>query len=185
MGTYRQTYAYSCGAVAARNLIAGYVETNSYGTVPSENDLMTALGTTREGTAFGSNWPKGINQYITGQYYTVTWGSNYPDWKTAMATKIMYTINNLSSQMVYIDGRYQVKSFVGFNVIADMYYTTSITNPIDPIYKSKAAHYICIYGYDDKVSKYNVVDSNGKAPLQYTAFYQSVADATKERGIIW
>ena len=55
VGTYMQTTGYNCGPATARNIINGYVYKHG-GSVPSEATLASNLGTTTNGTNFGSTW---------------------------------------------------------------------------------------------------------------------------------
>lgn len=166
VGTFRQSQSYTCGPASARNLINGYVYING-GTVPSESTLSTALGTTTSGTSFSATpWQNTLNTYASGNNYLLTWAST--NWNTNLATRVISTIDKPGC----------------YNVIGDLYNGATST-PIHSVYANGAAHYICIYGYNNSDGYYYVSDSNSAAPVTYTTPYINMANSTQQRGIVW
>lgn len=180
VGLYRQELPYSCGAAAARNLIAGYVQAQ-YGTVPDEATLRAALSTTTSGTDFNDiNWENTLNTYAPGNSYRLKWGTS--NWEYEMRYRVLFTIDQGWTWPYY--PYYYFTD--GYNVIANMYYTNGVSEAMISYYnKKRVAHYICIHGYDDVIDEYYIVDSNENVPIQYQATFSSTALATQQRGIIW
>ncbi len=147
-------------------MIYGYVR-SAGGTCPSEATLRSNLGTTTAGTDFGSKIPTTLNQYAPGNNYTLTWGTA-SGWTNTMASDIEYTINKTGS----------------YDVIGDLYHGASST-PIHSAYQNGAAHYICVYGYNNTSRYFYIADSNSAAPVQYTTPYTNLGNSTQQRGIIW
>jgi len=166
VGTMRQSLSYTCGPASARNLINGYVWVNG-GTVPTEAHLVTDLGTTSSGTAFSATpWQNTLNSHSPGNNYTLQWATS--NWNTNLANKVMYTIDKSNN----------------YDVIGDLYHGATST-PVNPVYSNGAAHYICVYGYNDSSHIYYIADSYTAAPVTYTTPYINLANSTQQRGIVW
>lgn len=182
VGTFRQALSYTCGPAAARNLIKGYVDTNSWdpnfkATVPTESTLRKDLGTTTAGTNFdATKWQNTLNKYVPENGYLLSWGTS-SGWESTLASRVIYTID----YVYYITWGYGRS---GFNVIGNINHG-STTTPIHDHYKNGAAHYICIYGYDDINKMYYISDSNSAVPVTYKASYRNTANSTQARGIVW
>ncbi len=130
--------------------------------------MATQLGTTSSGTDFNSTkWETVLNKYAPGNNYTLSWGTS-TGWNSSLAIKVMSTID---------------KSYC-YNVIGNLYHGATST-PINPVYANGAAHYICIYGYNDVSDYYRVADSYSAAPMLYTTPYLNMSNSTKSRGVIW
>ncbi|MDR3288810.1 MAG: C39 family peptidase [Peptococcaceae bacterium] len=169
VGSYKQAQSYTCGPAAARNAIAGYLSKNGLSSLPTEATLASALGTTTAGTGFDATlWQNVMNQYAPGNNYTLVWGTT-SGWSASLSAKVIYAIDKTNN----------------YDVIADLYHGATST-PINAAYASGAAHYVCIYGYNDSAQTYNVSDSNtAVSQTLYTTTYAKMANATQQRGIIW
>ena len=173
VGLFRQSKGYTCGPASARNLINGFVYYNytfankAGGVVPSEETLEHELETTTSGTDFdASKWQPVLKKY-TDRAYTLSWGSS-TNWETSLKTKIMSTIDDPNC----------------YNVIANINHGSTST-PIHEVYGKKAAHYVCVYGYNDTTKEFIIADPNEKAPAQFRCSYKALANSTRNRGVIW
>lgn len=172
VGTFMQTTGYNCGPATARNIIHGYVY-NHGGTVPSEATLARALGTTTNGTNFGTTWISVMDKYVPGNRYELTYG--YKDsaaWANRLRQIVPFTINKSKN----------------YGIVANINHDPTIAdNTIHPYYANrKVAHYVAVHGYDgDRV---HISDSNNRMSSYsrlYTTGYYSLGKSTQKRGVIW
>jgi len=168
VGHFKQVYSNTCGPVSAKNLISGYTQKNG-GNSPSETTLAANMNVVLggAGASFDATiWQSTLNAYAPGNNYSLTWAGS--GWNTSLANKVIYTIDKSAN----------------YDVIFDLYHG-AISDPVRPEYANGIAHYICAYGYNDVSKLYYISDSYSAVPQTYSCTYQSAADSTQSRGVIW
>ena len=167
-----QTTGYNCGPATARNIINGYVYKHG-GSVPSEATLASNLGTTTNGTNFGSTWVNVMNKYAPGNNYTLTWGySNSTDWANRLRTIVPFTINKSKN----------------YGIVANINHgPRAASETIHSYYANKnVGHYVAVHGYDG--DRAHISDSNNGMTNYnrlYTTGYYSLGRSTQNRGVVW
>ena len=174
VGKFEQEKYYTCGPAAAKNLVNGYAYANGL-SVPSEYTFEKALGTTKDGTGFGPNWTRVLNQYAPGNNYTRESGNDYPvldNWIKKVQNSVIWTIDKSKN----------------YNVIANLYHDPAKASwCVNDVYANKqVAHYVTIYGYTP--NGVYISDSNQLFTDSTRTYYTgnwSMGYTTQARGIVW
>lgn len=163
-----QANTWYCGPATAVNIVNGY---NGYSRI-TQSGAANLLGTTTNGTDFGTNWYDVLNTTYMGKTYNRAWG--YSNWAANLADKCIGTIWN---------GR-----GVALNVV--MTPNTTYLPGFDAS-DGNVYHYIAAYGfesYDPSRRKICYIEPyaeySGVAAAQKVTF-QQMALATQTHGIIY
>lgn len=178
LGDYQKVYlpmpyeaqitGWYCGPAAAVNVINGY---QGY-TYASQSWAAQQLGTTGNGTNFGTNWLNVLNTSTMGKSYAVGYGSY--DWARELADKTIGT---------FLSGR---------GVVLNLYMNGStIYLPGYDSSMGTVGHYVAGYGFDSSDPSRRLIhylDPNGDNSTAWgahTVTYQDMDMATYQRGIIY
>ncbi|MFP5521199.1 C39 family peptidase [Peptococcus simiae] len=160
-----QITGYYCGPATAVNIVNGY---NGYSRI-SQATAANLLGTSSNGTPFGTNWKNVLNSNYMGKNYNLAWGSQ--GWAAELADKTIRTIRG---------GR-----GVALNVVMN-----GSTGYLPGYSSGTIYHYVAGYGFDSSNPSRRYIsylDVNNQAGPQgaHRVTYQLMGRCTQMRGVIW